>query len=80
MTREDAISVAIDWLERTTEEDGEIVIGLHPVFGWVYRGAEDAGSLAELTRICHVSLDGVEEEPETYEMPPVEDDVPPLDD
>ena len=39
------------------EDNERVVIGYHPVFGWVYRGWEDEAGVSELTKrhICDSS-------------------------
>lgn len=49
------------------DDDANQVVGLHPVFGWVYRHGDDLGAIAELTQCVTVNSAGeVEDRPATY--------------
>jgi hypothetical protein len=65
MTRNDAIRAASAALLTNDLEDEELtrvgyVVGLHPVWGWVYRSPGDAAGIAELTGTFHVTSFGEE--------------------
>lgn len=65
MTRDDAIQAAAAALLTANDTDEELnrvgfVVGLHPVFGWVYRSPGDMGGIAELSETFHVSSFGEE--------------------
>jgi len=66
MTREDAIREAADEIMHPKYEDDDelartgFIVGLHPVFGWVYRHPGDVGGIYELTDTVRVSSFGEE--------------------
>ena len=65
MTRDDAIRAASAALLTDDLEDEELnrvgyVVGLHPVFGWVYRSPGDTGGIAELSETFRVTSFGEE--------------------
>lgn len=41
------------------DDDANQIVGLHPVFGWVYRHNEDLGGQSELTDKVTVTSSGV---------------------
>jgi len=72
MTREDAIrEAANEIMDPKYESDDELartgfVVGLHPVFGWVYRHPGDEGGIHELTDTFRVSSFGEEPAPQKH--------------